>query len=109
MRRHSPVAVLFLAADAELEQIKDGLHTLAAPEQFFGANWLRLTHDASGTTVSFTALDALKGWLADKSGGHLALHRCAFLGLMVSTDHWLVVVSQVFPVLHAHFVQRECK
>lgn len=39
------------AADAELEQIKGELHTLAAPEQFYGANYLRLRHAASGTTL----------------------------------------------------------
>ncbi|KAL4434081.1 hypothetical protein ABPG75_000522 [Micractinium tetrahymenae] len=56
-----------ITADAQLEGIKAELGTLAAPEQFYGENYLRLTHEASGTCISFTALDALKGWLSDKS------------------------------------------
>ncbi|KAL4446807.1 hypothetical protein ABPG77_008051 [Micractinium sp. CCAP 211/92] len=56
-----------ITADAELEALKAELGTLAAPEQFYGENYLRLTHEASGTCISFTALDALKGWLFDKS------------------------------------------
>lgn len=112
-------ACALLAADADLEHIKQDLHTLAAPEQFYGHNFLRLTHEASGLVIrcawafahseciwpsyccccwaaafndctqlgltaawlasrllvkptflpcrSFTALDALKGWLADQS------------------------------------------
>lgn len=39
------------AADADLESIKHSLGVLAAPEQFYGANYLRLRHDASGTVV----------------------------------------------------------
>ncbi|KAL4856069.1 TIP41-like protein [Chlorella vulgaris] len=56
-----------ITPDADLEHIKQDLHTLAAPEQFYGRNFLRLTHEASGLVISFTALDALKGWLADQS------------------------------------------
>ena len=110
------------AADAELERLKHELRTLAAPEQFYGDNYLKLTHEASGTTIrwartgslwwhagkapaalrhagrlqgldaptgwselallplpaaacSFTALGAIKGWLADKSGATF-LHFC---------------------------------
>lgn len=39
------------AADSDLESIKQGLDTLAAPEQFYGSNFLRLRHDASGTVL----------------------------------------------------------
>ncbi|PSC73022.1 TIP41 isoform X1 [Micractinium conductrix] len=56
-----------ITADAELEALKQQLGTLAAPEQFYGENHLRLHHEPSGATLSFNALDALKGWLADTS------------------------------------------
>lgn len=56
-----------ITTDAELEAVKTSLGALAAPEQFYGHNYLRLTHQATGASVSFTALDALKGWLADTS------------------------------------------
>jgi hypothetical protein len=44
-------ATVTAAADAELERLKPELHTLAAPEQFYGDNCLKLTHEASGTTI----------------------------------------------------------
>ena len=44
-----------------MERLKDEMHVLAAPEQFFGLNSLTLRHQASGTALSFTALDALRG------------------------------------------------
>lgn len=57
----------FLTADAELERLKEQLGVLVAPEQFFGGNELVLRHLASGATLRFDALGALKG------GGHGAV------------------------------------
>ena len=49
------------AADVEMEALKEELGVLAAPEQFFGANALRLRHEGSGAELRFDALGALRG------------------------------------------------
>ena len=49
------------AEDAELDGLRQELqHALSLPEQLFGDSHLRLTHEASGVTVEFSALDALR-------------------------------------------------
>ncbi|KAK9836974.1 hypothetical protein WJX81_003867 [Elliptochloris bilobata] len=55
-----------ISKDAELDGLRQELqHTLSVPEQLFGNSYLRLTHEASGVTVDFSALDALRQWKAD--------------------------------------------
>lgn len=54
-------APLRCAADSELEQLKDRLGVLAAPEQFFGGNALVLRHEPSGVALRFDVLGALQG------------------------------------------------
>ena len=39
------------AADADIDRVKAELGVLAAPEQFYGDNFLRLIHEPSGTTI----------------------------------------------------------
>lgn len=53
-----------IAHDADAERMKDGLHVLSIPEQWYDANFLELTHLPSGTTISFNARDALRQWHA---------------------------------------------
>ena len=49
------------AEDAELDGLRQELqHALSLPEQLFGDSHLRLRHEASGVTVEFSALDALR-------------------------------------------------
>lgn len=162
------------AADSDLENIKHGLGILASPEQFYGANFLRLRHDASGTVLrcgeaccrqgsclamhsrdvesaaacaaeprrkkpgwaadgvsgaacrcchrlaaacrpnsplalldlcrSFTALDALKGWLSDKSGALGWTCRCAWFRhhCCCPPPRWLVPAHAPAPLGSAH-------
>ena len=66
------------AADADLETIKESLHTIAAPEQFYGANFLRLRHDASGTVIRCVRGCDGAAWLACQvAGGHAHASRQA--------------------------------
>lgn len=51
-------------ADAELEALKQQLGTLAAPEQFYGENHLRLHHEPSGATLRWAG-----GWANFCEGG----------------------------------------
>lgn len=56
----------FCAEDAELDAYKahlDGAKNV--PEQLFGDSFLRLSHEASGVCLEFTALDALHTWRKD--------------------------------------------
>ena len=66
------------AEDAELDGLRQELqHALSLPEQLFGDSHLRLTHEASGVTVDFSALDALRCALRRLPG--LRLHGCCCL------------------------------
>lgn len=48
---------------AHREQL--GGHVRTLPEMLFHTNLVELTHVASGTTLSFNAGDALRGWVAE--------------------------------------------
>ena len=47
-----------------MEEIKAELSARALPEQLFLDNGLRLTHEASGVSLEFSALSSLRQWHA---------------------------------------------
>lgn len=69
------------AEDAELDGLRVELqHALSLPEQLFGDSHLQLTHEASGVTVEFSALDALRCALRHLPGSRPHGCCCAFSG-----------------------------
>lgn len=51
--------------DADMEAIKQKSSAKKLPEQLFGDSLLCLSHEETGVSLSFTALDALQAWRAD--------------------------------------------
>lgn len=53
-----------IIGDAQIDAFRATLGgVVSLPEIVFGNSCVTLTHEASGATVSFTALDALRGWV----------------------------------------------
>lgn len=57
--------MLLLLGDADMESIKQKLKAPNLPEQLFGDSILRLSHEDTGVSLSFTAQDALQAWVAE--------------------------------------------
>ncbi|GFR46049.1 hypothetical protein Agub_g7519, partial [Astrephomene gubernaculifera] len=51
-----------IMGDKDLDQYRKTLSVLVLPEMVFNRNRVELVHEASGTIISFNALDALMGW-----------------------------------------------
>ncbi len=49
------------AGDSAMDAVRARLGVKTVPEQLYTDNFLRLTHTGSGTSVAFSAADALQG------------------------------------------------
>ncbi|EFJ46348.1 hypothetical protein VOLCADRAFT_93190 [Volvox carteri f. nagariensis] len=51
-----------IMGDKDMDEYRRILSAMVLPEMVFAQNRVELVHEASGTVISFNALDALKGW-----------------------------------------------
>ena len=51
--------------DADMDALKEKLKAPNLPEQLFGDSLLRLSHEETGVSLSFSAQDALQAWVAE--------------------------------------------
>ncbi|GLC46833.1 hypothetical protein PLESTM_001931200 [Pleodorina starrii] len=51
-----------IMGDKEMDEYRRVLSAMVLPEMVFAQNRVELVHEASGTVISFNALDALAGW-----------------------------------------------